>query len=102
MKNEISFHGSQKFFSFLLDSNKFSIKSPADYAVGFKDCIDQMKPNEHLISFSRLAWPIILTQGDPTNRVIFDDVVVCDLNLVITHSPTTSTIGHVLRHVQPL
>ena len=99
MKNEISFHGSQKFFSFLLDSNKFSIKSPADYAVGFKDCIDQMKPNEHLISFSRLAWPIILTQGDPTNRVIFDDVGVCDLNLVITNSPRTSTIGHVLRNI---
>lgn len=99
MKNEISFHGSQKFFSFLLDSNKFSIKSPADYAVGFKDCIDQMKPNEHMIGFSRLAWPIILTQGDPTNRVIFDDVGICDLNWVITNSPRTSTIGHVLRNV---
>ncbi|MHA1728600.1 MAG: hypothetical protein ACTSWY_07690 [Promethearchaeota archaeon] len=96
----MSIHGNQKFFPFALNSSGKIIKSSADYAIALKKCLDQRKDGETLVEFSRLAWPLIITQGSPTSHILFDDIGICDLKIEITNSPRQSTIGHVLRNIE--
>lgn len=95
----MSIHGNQKILPFILDKNNHPIEPPADQAIALKKVMDQKKEGESLITFSRLAWPLILIHGDLTAHLVIDDVGICDMDIKITNAPRQATVGHILRNI---
>ncbi|MBD3354095.1 MAG: hypothetical protein GF364_21615 [Candidatus Lokiarchaeota archaeon] len=95
----MSIHGIQKFLPFILNSKGKPIGEPADYLVGLIDCLNQKRAGERLVTFSRLAWPLIMIQGSVSSHIIVDDVGISGLDIKITNAPRQATIGHVLRNL---
>jgi hypothetical protein len=76
------------------------IDSPGDYVIGFKMVLDQIQSGESFVSFSRLAWPLIVVAGDSSSHIVFDDVGICNLNVKINNPPRQAIIGHILRNIE--
>ncbi|TFG21200.1 MAG: hypothetical protein EU530_01020 [Promethearchaeota archaeon] len=96
----MSIHGNQKFLPFMKSNTGPLIDSPGDYVIGFKMLLDQIQSGESFVSFSRLAWPLIVVAGDSSSHIVFDDVGICNLNVKINNPPRQAIIGHILRNIE--
>ncbi|MHA1821986.1 MAG: hypothetical protein ACTSU2_02235 [Promethearchaeota archaeon] len=95
----MSIHGIQKIMPYLLDPSLEMISTPGDLAIGLINCLEKYKEGEKLKIFSRIAWPLIFTQGDPSSHIVFDDVGISKMKINITNAPRLGAIGHVLRNI---
>ncbi|NVM16292.1 MAG: hypothetical protein HWN80_01145 [Candidatus Lokiarchaeota archaeon] len=72
----------------------------AELALGFYLLTKNLKPDEKVVSFSRLLWPFLCVQGVISTHIILDGLNVYSKKGKLTNPPRQPLIGHLLRNIE--
>ncbi|MFW9950180.1 MAG: hypothetical protein ACFFKA_08650 [Candidatus Thorarchaeota archaeon] len=97
----MSIHGNQYILPlFIGSSNLPSINENDELALAFFLLTKELKPNERVLSFSKLLWPFLCIQGVLSTHIILDGLQVFSKNDKLTNPPRQPLIGHILRNIE--
>ncbi len=97
----MSIHGSQFLFPLFLRKSPDLpyILENDELTLAFYLLTKDLKPNEKVLSFSRLLWPFLSIQGVNSTHIILDGLKVFSKEGKFSNPPRQPLIGHVLRNI---
>jgi len=96
----MSIHGNQYILPLFNTPPRISpIKENDELALAFYLLSRALRPDEKIVSFSRLLWPFLCIQGVIGTHIILDGLNVFSKKDKITNPPRQPLIGHILRNI---
>ena len=97
----MSIHGSQFLFPLFLRKSPDLpyILENDELTLAFYLLTKDLKPNEKVLSFSRLLWPLLSIQGVISTHIILDGLKLFSKEGKFSNPPRQPLIGHVLRNI---
>ena len=71
-----------------------------ELALAFHLLTKDLKPDEKVVSFSRLVWPFLCVQGVISTHIILDGLNVYSKKGKLSNPPRQPLIGHILRNIE--
>ncbi len=71
-----------------------------ELALAFYLLTKDLKPDEKIVSFSRLLWPFLCVQGVISTHIILDGLNVFSKKGKLSNPPRQPLIGHLLRNIE--
>ena len=97
----MSIHGNQYILPlFNTPQTLPSINEFDELALAFYLLTKDLKPNEKVVSFSRLLWPFLCVQGVISTHIILDGLNVFSKKGKLSNPPRQPLIGHLLRNIE--
>jgi len=97
----MSIHGNQYILPlFNTPQNLPPINEFDELALAFYLLTKDLKPNEKILSFSRLLWPFLCVQGVISTHIILDGLNVFSKKGKLSNPPRQPLIGHILRNIE--
>jgi len=97
----MSIYGEQFLFPLFIRKNSVlpSISDNGEITLAFYLLTKDLKPDEKILSFSRLLWPLLSIQGDISTHIILDGLNVFSKQGKFCNPPRQPLIGHILRNI---
>ena len=97
----MSIHGNQYILPLFNTPQRIPpINENDELALAFYLLTKDIKPDEKIISFSRLLWPFLCVQGVISTHIILDGLNVFSKIGKLSNPPRQPLIGHVLRNIE--
>ena len=97
----MSIHGNQYILPlFSTPQSLPQINEFDELALAFYLLTKNVKPDEKILSFSRLVWPFLCVQGVISTHIILDGLNVFSKKGKLSNPPRQPLIGHLLRNVE--
>jgi hypothetical protein len=97
----MSIHGNQNILPlFYTHSSLPPISDNDELALSFYLLTKNLKPNEKILSFSRLLWPFLCVQGVISTHIILDGLSIFSKKDKLSNPPRQPLIGHLLRNIE--
>ncbi len=97
----MSIHGNQFLFPFFIRKGleSYPLEDSEELTLAFYLLTKNLKPNEKIVSFSRLLWPLLSIQGVISTHIILDGLKVFSKKGKFSNPPRQPLIGHILRNI---
>ena len=97
----MSIHGNQFLFPLFIrkGSESYPLEDNEELTLAFYLLTKNLKPNEKIVSFSKLLWPLLSIQGVISTHIILDGLKVFSKKGKFSNPPRQPLIGHILRNV---
>ena len=97
----MSIHGNQFLFPFFIRKGleSYPLEDNEELTLAFYLLTKNLKPNEKIVSFSRLLWPLLSIQGVISTHIILDGLKVFSKKGKFSNPPRQPLIGHILRNI---
>jgi hypothetical protein len=97
----MSIHGNQYILPLFNTSQAIpQINEYDELALAFYLLTKDLKPDEKVVSFSRLLWPFLCVQGVISTHIILDGLNVFSKKGKLSNPPRQPLIGHLLRNIE--
>ena len=98
----MSVHGNQYLLPFFIkkDSHNILIEGNNELSLAFYLLTKDLGPNQRIISFSRLLWPILSIQGVISTHIMLDGLNLFTNKGRFSNPPRQPLVGHILRNVE--
>ena len=97
----MSIHGNQYILPLFNTPQRIPpINEHDELALAFYLLTKDLKPNEKIVSFSRLLWPFLCVQGVISTHIILDGLNVFSKKGKLSNPPRQPQIGHLLRNIE--
>jgi len=97
----MSIHGNQFLFPLFIrkGSELYPLEDNEELTLAFYLLTKNLKPNEKIVSFSRLLWPLLSIQGVISTHIILDGLKIFSKKGKFSNPPRQPLIGHILRNI---
>lgn len=97
----MSIHGNQFLFPLFIrkGSEAYPLEDNEELTLAFYLLTKNLKPNEKIVSFSRLLWPLLSIQGVISTHIILDGLKIFSKKGKFSNPPRQPLIGHILRNI---
>ncbi len=97
----MSIHGNQYILPLFNTAQRIPpINENDELTLAFYLLTKDLKPNEKIVSFSRLLWPFLCVQGVISTHIILDGLNVFSKKGKLSNPPRQPQIGHLLRNIE--
>lgn len=97
----MSIHGNQSLFPLFIrkGSESYPLEDNEELTFAFYLLTKNLKPNEKIVSFSQLLWPLLSIQGIISTHIFLDGLKVFSKKGKFSNPPRQPLIGHILRNI---
>ncbi len=97
----MSIHGNQFLFPLFIRKGleSYPLEDNEELTLAFYLLTKNLKPNDKIVSFSRLLWPLLSIQGVISTHIILDGLKVFSKKGKFSNPPRQPLVGHILRNI---